>query len=61
MQFVWILTLTCFYIVRLFREKNKKRFNDECHTNTIYKYESILIYVMLLFIGFLIERNDRIH
>ena len=38
MQFVWILTLTCFYIVSL---SDKKTLNDECHTD---KY--ILIYVM---------------
>ncbi len=38
MQFVWILTLTCFYIVS---SETKKTLNDECHTD---KY--ILIYVM---------------
>jgi hypothetical protein len=38
MQFVWILTLTCFYIATSVAPKT---LNDECHTD---KY--ILIYVM---------------
>ena len=48
MQFVWILTLTCFYIVSL---SDKKTLNDDVHINEYFSNEKYTYICNASFIG----------
>ena len=62
MQFVWILTLTCFYIVSL---SDKKTLNDDVHINEYFSNEKYTYICNAIFTFRLLlggnKYHDRIH